>query len=157
MPLGDLAERRHVAAGEEADRQFLALAGLPEPVERAVGPPALLLRLVEGEAEAEHAGPLAPIAHDLLAVRRLQIEMAEDAELVGMRLDRLDGELVDLLAQRAGRMNDRGIDAGLGHLLQRVVLRIGRDLPVMRRHPAVFPDVDLRIDDQHRVLSRSRL
>src|SRR5207248_7242640 len=112
MALGDLAERRHVAAREEADRQFLALTGGPEPVERAVGPPALLLRLIEGEAEAEHAGPLPPVAHDLLAVCRLQIEMSEDAEFVGVRLDRLDGELVDLLAQSGGRMNDCGIDAG---------------------------------------------
>ena len=115
------------------------------------------MRLVEGEAETEHAGALPPIAHDLFAVWRLQIEMSEDAEFVGMRLDRLDGELVDPLTQRGGRMNDRGVDTGFGHLLQRVIFRIGRDLPVMRRHPAVFPDVNLRIDDQHRILSRSRL
>jgi hypothetical protein len=107
--------------------------------------------------EAEHAGALAPVLDDLLSVRRLQIEMPENAEFVRVRLDRLDRELVDLLAQGGGRMDDGRVNPGLGHLLQRVVLRIGRDLPVMRRHPAVFPDVDLRIDDQHRVLSRSRL
>src|SRR5438445_124013 len=83
--------------------------GGPEPVEAAGGPPALLLRLIEGEAEAEHAGPLPPVAHDLLAVWRLQIEMSEDAEFVGVRLDRLDGELVDLLAQGRRRMDNRGI------------------------------------------------
>src|SRR5437763_13074441 len=86
MPLGDLAECRHVAAREEADRHFLALTGGPEPIEAAVGPPALLLRLIEGEAEAQHAGPLPPVAHDLLAVRRLQIEMSEDQNLSGCAL-----------------------------------------------------------------------
>jgi hypothetical protein len=69
--------------------------------------------------------------------------MAENAELVGMRpggLDRLD---IDGLAERAGRMQDRSIDPGLSHFLQRVVDIIGRDLSMMRRHPGVFPDVYL--------------
>ena len=78
-----------------------------------------------------------------------QVEMAEDAELVGVRLDRLDRQHVDRLAERAGRMEHRRVDPGLRHLLQRIIHRIGRDLPVMRRHLGVFPDVDLRIDDQH--------
>ena len=47
-------------------------------------------------------------------------------------------------------MDDGRVDPGLGHLLQGIVLRIGRDLPVLRRHLAVFPNVNLRIDDLHR-------
>src|SRR5712691_9855061 len=78
MALGDPVEGVHVAAGQQPDRQLFALAGGPEPVERTVGPPRLLVRLVEGEAEAEHARPLPPVLDDLLAVRRLQIEIAED-------------------------------------------------------------------------------
>jgi hypothetical protein len=62
-------------AGEEPDRQLFPLAGSPEPVERAVGPPALLMRLVECETEAEHAGTLPPILDDILAIRGLQVEM----------------------------------------------------------------------------------
>src|SRR5215218_10214927 len=104
MALGDVPESRHVAAGEQSNRQFLAFAGGPEPVETAVGPPAFLVRLVEGEAEADHAGPLPPVPDDLLAVRRLQIEMAENAELVGMRPGGLDRLHVDRLAERAGRV-----------------------------------------------------
>src|SRR5439155_19170816 len=81
VPLGDGAERRHVAARQEADRQPLLLAIRPEPVERAVGPPGLLVRLVEREAEAEHARPLPPVLDDVAAVRRRQVEIPEDAEL----------------------------------------------------------------------------
>ena len=143
MALGDPAEIGHVPAGQQADRQLLALAGGPEPVERAVRPPALLVRLVEREAETQHARPLPPVPDDVLAVRALQVEMPEDAELVRMRLYRLDRLHIDRFAQCAGRMNDRGIDPRLGHLLQGVVDVIGRDLPVLRRHPRVFPEMDL--------------
>ena len=48
-------------------------------------------------------------------------EMAEDAELVGVPANRLHREHVDLLAERAGRMNDRRVDPRLAHLLQGVV------------------------------------
>src|SRR5580704_2782365 len=51
-------------------------------------------------------------------------------------------------------MQDRGVDPGRFHLGQRIVDVVGRDLPVMRRHLAVFPDVDLRVDDQHGVPPR---
>ncbi|NJS38444.1 MAG: hypothetical protein HC783_04815 [Rhodobacteraceae bacterium] len=53
------------------------------------------------------------------------------------------------LAERAGRMDDRAIDAGRGHLGQRVVGRVGRNLAVVRAHLAVLPEMDLRIDDFH--------
>src|SRR5581483_7247984 len=81
MPLGDGSERRDVAAGEQPDRKRRLLGRRPEPVERAVGPPRLLVRLVEGEAEAEHARALAPVRDDALALRAREVEMAEDAEL----------------------------------------------------------------------------
>ena len=129
-----------------------ALARLPEPVERAIGPPGLLMRLVEGEPKPEHARPVTPARDDLLAIRAFQLEMSEDAELVGMRTHRLDGEHVDRLAERAGRMDHRAIDAGRGHLGQRIVDRIRRDLAMVRAHLAVLPEVDLGIDDQHGVL-----
>src|ERR1700722_6588420 len=54
-------------------------------------------------------------------------------------------------------MQHRGVDPGLLHLGQRIVDVVGRDLPVMRRHLAVFPDVDLRVDDQHGVPPRISL
>src|SRR5437870_9712237 len=72
--------------------------------------------LVEGEAKPEHARPLAPAGDDLFAVRALQIEMSEDAELVGMLAHRFDSEDVDGFAERAGRMDHRAIDPGRGHL-----------------------------------------
>ena len=108
MPLGDLPECRHVfPAGEETDAQVRLLASRPEPVERAIGPPRLLMRLVEGKPKPEHARPFAPMGDDLLAIRALEIEMPEDAEFVRVQAHRLDGELVDGLAERAGRMDHR--------------------------------------------------
>src|SRR5215469_3796726 len=95
MALGDMPELGHMAAGREADRQRFALARGPEPIERAVRPPFRLMRLVEGEAEAEHAGAPAPVANDLLAIRGLEVEMPEDAELIGVRLDRRDRLPID--------------------------------------------------------------
>src|SRR3981081_176989 len=94
MALGDLAQSLHVAAGEQTDRIALLLAGVPEPVERPVGPPCLLLRLIECEAKAEHARALPPVLDDLLAIGSLQMEIAEDAELVGVMLHRCDGDSV---------------------------------------------------------------
>ena len=82
--------------------------------------------------------------------------MPEDAELIGVRLDRRDRLPIDRLAERARRMDDRGVDPGLGHLLQGVVDTIGRDLAVLRRHPGVLPKVDLRIDDRQGASFRRR-
>src|SRR5256885_8954815 len=101
------------------------------------------MRLVKGETKAEHAGALPPVLDDRLAVWALQVEMPEDAEFVWMAADGLDRQLVHLLAERAGRMDHRRIDPGFRHLLKRVMHRVGRNLPVLRRHPGVFPDVDL--------------
>src|SRR3954454_2120358 len=100
MALGDLAELLHMAAGEQAHRVALLFAGAPEPVQRAVGPISLLVRLIERETKAEHARPRAPVADDLFLVRRLEIEMAENAELVGICLHRFDCLHVDGFAER---------------------------------------------------------
>src|SRR5881296_2028187 len=115
------------------------------------------MRLVEREPEPEHPRPIAPALDDLLAIGALEIEMPEDAELVGVPAHRLHGEHVDRLAQRAGRMDHRAIDPGRGHLGQRIIDRIGRDLAMLRAHLAVLPEVDLGIDDQHGVLLAAEL
>src|SRR5262249_55020469 len=147
--------RRHVLAGEQPDAQIRLLAGGPEPVERAVGPPRLLVRLVEGEPETEHARALAPVRDDLLAVGTLEIEMPEYAELVRMLAHCVDGLDVDRLAERAGRMDHRAIHAGRGHLGERIVDRIGRNLAMVGAHLGVLPEMDLRIDYQHLYSSKS--
>src|SRR5262249_419726 len=100
-----------MSTGHQPDRQFLPLTGRPEPVNGAIRPPALLMRLVKREAKAEHARPLPPILDDVLLVRRLQIEIAEDAEPARIRLYRFDRLNVGRFAERAGRMDDRSIDA----------------------------------------------
>src|SRR5262245_63252557 len=103
MALSDLAKVSHMAAGQQADRQPFLLARRPEPVERAVGPPALLVRLVEGEAEAEHARPLPPVSDDVEPIWTLQVKIPQDAEFVRVLAHRVDRQLVDRLAERAGR------------------------------------------------------
>src|SRR5215471_2278334 len=54
----------HMAAGQQTNHQSFPLTGSPEPVERAIRPPILLMRLIEREAEAEHARPLPPVLDD---------------------------------------------------------------------------------------------
>src|SRR5712664_3953899 len=115
------------------------------------------MRLVEREPEPEHPRPIAPARDDLLAIGALEIEMPEDAELVGVPAHRFDGENVDGLAERAGRMDHRAIDPGRGHLGQRIIDRKGRDLAMLRAHLAVLPELDLGIDDQHGVLLAAQL
>ena len=69
--------------------------------------------------------------------------MPEDAEFVRVLAHRLDGVNVDRLTERAGRMDHRTIDPGRGHLGQRIIDRIGRNLAMVGAHLAVLPDVDL--------------
>ena len=69
--------------------------------------------------------------------------------LSGCSRHRLDGELVGRFAERARRMDHRGIDAGRLHFGERIVDPVSRDLAMVRAHLSVLPDVDLGIDDQH--------
>src|SRR5262249_36933136 len=77
-------------------------------------------------------------------------EVAEDREPVGMRAHGLDAELVRVrIPGRVRRENGR-IDAAGVHLLQRVFLQVGGDLPVPRAGGvARVPEMNLRVDDQH--------
>src|SRR5690349_23155317 len=108
-----------MSTSQQPDRQLLPFAGRPEPVERAIGPPALLMRLIEREAKAEHARALPPVLDDILTIWALQVEMPQDAKLIRVPAHRLDRQHVDFLAERAGGMDHRGVDARLCHLLQR--------------------------------------
>src|SRR5215831_11549836 len=105
------------------------------------------MRLVEGEPEPDHPGALAPARHDVLTVRALEIKMAQDAELARVLAHRLDSEGIDWLAERTRRVDHCAIDAGRGHLAERIVGRVGRNLAMLRAHLAVLPKVDLGIDD----------
>ena len=90
-----------------------------------------------------------PIGDDLLTIRAIEIEVPENAELVRVLACRLDGQRVARFAVRARRMDHRAVHAGRGHLGQGFVGRVGRSLAMVRAHREVFPDVDLRVDDQH--------
>ena len=147
---GDLADLRQKAAREQRDGNAGALGGGPEPVHRAVRGPGLLMRLEEGEAQAEHAGPGLPRLDQRTALRAIEREVAEDRQPIGVLARRLDGELIGIRIPRRRRMDEGGVDARLVHLLEQVVLREGGHLPVSRvRGLAAAPDVHLRVDDQH--------
>src|SRR5919106_5125540 len=98
MAFSDLAEIGHMAATQQTDWQPFLLARGPKPVERAIGPPALLVRLVEGEAEAEHTRPLPPVFDDVEPIRALQVKIAQDTEFVRVLAHRVDRQRIDGLA-----------------------------------------------------------
>jgi hypothetical protein len=54
------------------------------------------------------------VGDDVLAIRALEVEMPEDAELGWVSAHR-HGEHVDHLAERPGQMDHRAIDAGRSH------------------------------------------
>src|SRR5262245_14531571 len=122
MPLGDLPEHRNRVSGyEKTQTQVRFFARFPEPVEGAVGQPCLLMRFAEAVAKSEHGGrAFAPARDDVLAIRALQVEIAKDAELVGMAPRRFDGVSVDRLAECAWRVDHRAIHSRRFHLRQRI-------------------------------------
>src|SRR5687768_237149 len=126
MPLGDLSEYRDIfTRDEKTEAQVRLLARLPEPIERAVGQPRLLMWLAEAVPKPQHARrAFAPMRDDGLPSRALEVEMSEDAEPVRVALHRFDGVGVDGVAERAGRMDHRTVDPGRFHLGQRLVVRI---------------------------------
>src|SRR5262249_26941722 len=106
--------------------------------------------LAERIAETEHARrALAPVRDDFLAIRALQIEVPEDAELVRVAPHRLDRVGVDGIAKGTRRMDYRAIDPGRLHLRERLVVRVRGVLAMVRAHLPVLPDMDLGVDYQH--------
>src|SRR3989442_6849661 len=153
MSLRDLADLREEAGCEQRDGKPGALGRRPQPVDRAVGRPRLLMRLQEGEAQAQHPGPALPAVDQAATLGPIEREISQDREPVGMLAVRLDRLLVGVRIPRGRRMDHCRVDARVVHLLQQLVLREGRHLPVMGiRRLAARPDVDLRIDDLHRLL-----
>ena len=140
------------AAGEQRQGQPGALGRRPQPVDRAVGRPGLLMRLHEDEAQAEHPRPLLPAVDQRAALGRRAGSCrgspgGRDAGAPPRPPARWSSD------PRRRRMDHRRVDAGFVHLLQQIVLGEGGDLTVIRvRGLAVAPDVDLRVDDQHGVL-----
>ncbi len=152
MPLGDLPECRDVRpAGEETDAQVLLLARFPEPVERAVGPPRLLVRLVEA-CSGSRACPatLAPVLDDLLAVRRSGDRNARGCRTSpGAASPPSTASSLTASPSELGGWITAASTPGRFHLGQRIVDPVGRDLAMVRAHLSVLPDVDLGIDYQH--------
>src|SRR5262245_32118312 len=65
MTGGNHTDLGHMAASQQANHQSFPLTGRPEPVERPVRPPILLMRLIERESETEHARSLPPVLDDI--------------------------------------------------------------------------------------------
>ena len=109
---------------------------------------------MKGEADAQHARLLAPVRDAFARVGCAHVEATHDGELVRMRFDGGNGEIV-ALPLPARRHDDGAVNTGGLHVIQQMLLRIGqRTVRCMTRRPrplrgAGGPNVDLRIDDQH--------
>ncbi len=120
MPLGDPGDGVEMAARQQPDRQAGSLGRRPKPVNGTVGPPTLLMRLVEGEAQPQHPRLLLPGIDKPTVFRPLDCKVSEYRELLrvlpsGVYRGR------NGLRQGARRMEQRGIDAGFMHLGQRII------------------------------------
>ncbi len=146
MALGDLAGGRQEQRGGKRHRHAGALGRGPQPVERPVGHPLALVPFVEIEAQPDHARPL-PMGDEVAAVRVVEIEPAHDAEAIGIFPHRLHRQLVRIPVPQH-RVDQRAVDAGFIHRGDRLRRRVWL-LAVRRRWRALFPEMDLRVDDQH--------
>ena len=151
MCLGDLAELVGEDAAHRGDRDAFLLGGRPHPVEQPVVQPLLLGRLQQRPAQAHHAGLVAPALDAVAAVGIGQRELAHHGEAVGILLGGIEGELVGGRVPAIGRMDQRGGDAGLIHLLQCLFGRETLDLAMEARGRChgLRPDMNLRVDDFH--------
>jgi hypothetical protein len=150
--LRDLRDLGQEGGGEQRDGEPGALGGRPQPVDRPIGRPRLLVRLQEGETEPPHPGPALPAVDQRAALRPIERKVAQDRQPVRMLARCLDGQLVRARIPR-GRGVDHGrVHAGRVHLLEELVLGEGGHLAMVGvGRLATAPDVDLRIDDQHDV------
>ena len=109
------------------------------------------MRLIEREAEAEHAWPALPAVDQRTALRAIEWKIPQNGKPVRMLAGRLDRQLIGV-GVPARWMNHGRVDARFGHLLRDIVLRIARYLSVRRiGRQAALPDMDLRVDNQHNV------
>ena len=113
------------------------------------------MRLQQRKAQPEHPRPAFPAVDQAAALRPVEREIAENREPVGMLARGLDRERVGI-GIPSRRMDHRGRDAGFVHLLERVVRAVVGNLTMVRVWLAAFPDVDLRVDDQHALLPAFR-
>jgi hypothetical protein len=86
---------------------------------------------------------------EIAAVRVVEIEPAHDRETIGVFAYRLDRELVRIRVPQH-RVDQCPVDAGLIHPRDRLLRRI-RFLAMVRGRRALFPEMDLSVDDQHGV------
>ncbi len=147
-----------LAPGEQTDDVAPRFSqALQNHSERAVGPIALLLRLVERKAETDHARPRAPVADDLFLVHGAsRSKWPRMTNLSGCALTASTACNVDRLAERnRARVQRTCLHRPQATTSSRPARRRrhrSRSAGDKRRHlAAVFPDVDLRVDDQHGV------
>jgi hypothetical protein len=81
------------------------------------------------------------------AVRVVEKEPSHDAEALGIFSHRLRRQIVRIRVPQH-RVDQRAVDAGLVHRGDRFLRRV-RLLAVLRRWRALFPEMDLPVDDQH--------
>ena len=132
MVLGHLPDERQEVRREQGQRHAGALGGRPQPVQGAVGRPALLVRLQEHEAQPEHARLARPALDEAAALRPVERELAEDREPVGLLAGGLQRETVRARVP-SRRVDHRRGDARGIHLREQLVLGENRDRTMGRQ------------------------
>ena len=126
----------------------------PQPVERAVVEPRLLVRLQERVSQAAHAGLAGPGRESFQAIGVVRLDAAQNRELVRVASCGLGGERVRIRIP-VGRMDDRAVHPGGVHLVDRFL--DAERLGAMRRNDdrmLLCPEMNLGVDDLHVVRSR---
>jgi hypothetical protein len=97
---------------------------------RAVVKQLALRPLQERPAQAHHARLVAPAMNEPAVVGHIERELAHDREPVGIFSCSFNRNRIGIRIPAAGRMNQRGIDAGLIHFLEQLFGRECLDLAV---------------------------
>ena len=121
VALGDAAELFQEAAAHHADGEVGLRRFRPDPVQRTLVQQFLLLGLQQRPAQTHHPGLLSPGRDQGLVDRVLGIELAHHGEALGIFPGRFQRHLLRGRVPRERRMDQRGIDAGLVHLGQRLL------------------------------------
>src|SRR5215831_4045019 len=96
MVFCDLPDDRDKIGCGQCHRYPGTLGRRPQPVDSTICRPGALMRLIEREAQAEHAGPALPAIDQSAALRSIEGEVPQDREPVGMLACRLDRQLTGI-------------------------------------------------------------
>src|SRR5882672_7186920 len=117
MAFCDLPDDREEIRRGQRDGYPGTLGCRPYPVDGAIRCPGALMRLIEREAQAEHAGPALPAINEPAALWAIEGEVPQDREPIGILARRLGRQLAGI-GVPSRWMDDGRVDASFIHFLQ---------------------------------------